>query len=341
MHLRAVTKTYLSVFAAWLSIGGFACGDSTPAPKPADAGERTPDASATELERFSFFVASYVALQELSGSEAGFGGDLRYGETGPGAGLRGADKICSAIAERSLPGSSAKRWRAFLSVNADASGNQVHAIDRIGAGPWYDRRGRLFAASKDDLLHDRPQGIDEAIAHDFPNEDGIPNQRPDVTQAAVDNHDILTGSNTQGRLYGEMATCKDWTSALGDPDSEGRPRVGHSWDRMEADVPMGPRSMQGGPMGPGGMLSDGGIRMPPGGGMFVGGPRGMMFGDGGPIMVGGPNGNGPQQNWMSILDEAGCAAGVNLIQDGPPDAKNPSVGSGGGYGGIYCFALSP
>jgi hypothetical protein len=45
--------------------------------------------------------------------------------------------------------------------------------------------------------------------------------------------------------------------------------------------------------------------------------------------------------WMSALDEAGCAAGVNLVEMGPPNPANPTVGSGGGYGGIYCFALTP
>jgi len=38
----------------------------------------------------------------------GFGGDLRYGETGAGAGLRGADKICATLAEASMPGAGAK-----------------------------------------------------------------------------------------------------------------------------------------------------------------------------------------------------------------------------------------
>jgi hypothetical protein len=46
-------------------------------------------------------------------------------------------------------------------------------------------------------------------------------------------------------------------------------------------------------------------------------------------------------NWMSALDEAGCGAGVNLIEMGPPDLNNATVGSGGGYGGFYCFALTP
>jgi hypothetical protein len=33
--------------------------------------------------------------------------------------------------------------------------------------------------------------------------------------------------------------------------------------------------------------------------------------------------------------------GVSLVEMGPPDPNIPTVGSGGGYGGIYCFALSP
>jgi hypothetical protein len=46
-------------------------------------------------------------------------------------------------------------------------------------------------------------------------------------------------------------------------------------------------------------------------------------------------------NWMSALNEAGCAAGASLVEMGGPMASNPTVGSGGGYGAIYCFALTP
>ncbi len=245
-------------------------------------------------EKFSFFVTSLVALQELSGSAEGFGGDLRFGETGPGAGLRGADKICATIAEKSMPGAGKKPWRAFLSATADENGNQVNAVDRVGEGPWYDRLGRVFAMTKADLLTERPTGIDAAIKDDFPNEDGVPNHQPDPTQEEVDNHDMLTGTNENGQLFSATATCKDWTSAAGDLASEGKPRVGHSW----------PRYMMGGP-----------------------GP--------------GPGGDGSMANWMSSLDESGCAPGVNLIEMGPPNPDSVTVGSGGGYGGFYCFALTP
>jgi hypothetical protein len=236
------------------------------------------------LPRFSFFVTSLRALQDLSGSQVGFGGDLRFGETGPGAGLKGADKICATIAERSLPGAGKKPWRAFLSAVDDGNGMPVHAIDRVGNGPWYDRLGRVFALTKMDLLNTRPANIDPVIKNDFPNEDGVPNHRPDPNQPAVDNHDMLTGSNDQGRLYSQTATCVSWTAKAGNKTVEGRPRVGHSW------------------------------------------PRGT---------------SGPFANWMSSLDESGCAPGVNLIEMGPPNPNSNTVGSGGGYGGFYCFSLVP
>ncbi len=240
-------------------------------------------------EPFSFFVTSLAAMQRLSGSESGFGGDLRYGEAD---GLSGADKICREIAEYSMPGAGAKTWRAFLSVTAGPDGNPVNAIDRIGDGPWYDRLGRLVAANLTDLANTRPVGADPDIVNDLPNEDGVPNHRPDPTQPLVDNHDVLTGTDDQGRLYSNDSgsTCRDWTSSIG---SDGQPRCGHSW-----------------PRGGGG------------GGFDRGGDGGM-------------------ENWMSALDEAGCAAGVNLVETGGPSSRNPTVGSGGGYGGIYCFATDP
>ena len=232
---------------------------------------------------FSFFVTSLRALQRLSGSPAGFGGDLRFGQSD---GLKGADEICRRIAETSMPGAGAKGWRAFLSVTKGPDGKPVHAIDRVGEGPWYDRLGRLVARTRGDLAQRRPIG-DLLIVDDLPNEDGVPNHAPDGEK--VDNHDILTGSDEMGHLYSMDwgSTCQDWTSKVG---SAGRPRVGHSWPRR---------------VGPG--------------------PDGRRFGE----------------SWISVLDEAGCAPGVSLVEMGPPDPRVPTVGSGGGYGGFYCLALLP
>jgi hypothetical protein len=241
-------------------------------------------------EKFSFFVTSLKAMVELSKNKDGFGGDLRFGETGDGAGLRGADKICTTIAEKSMPGNN-KTWRAFLSATKGADGNVVNAIERIGEGPWYDRAGRLVAMNLGDLGQVRPQGADEAIINDLPNEDGVPNHEPDPGAGEVDNHDILTGTNEEGKLFGTDVgfTCDDWTSSA----ESGKPHCGHSWPRM-------------------------------------GGPGGGFPGGGG------------LDNWMSALNEAGCAPGAWIVEAGPPGANGTkSVGDGGGYGGIYCFALTP
>lgn len=188
--------------------------------------------------KFSFFITSLKALQDLSKSQNGFGGDFRFGETGPGAGLRGADKLCVTIAERSMPGSGNKGWRAFLSVTSDAYGKQVNAIDRIGQGPWYDRLGRLLAPTLADLKNIRPQNGDPTIRNDLPNEDGVPNHRPDPSVPAVDNHHMVTGSTTSGILKGPTDTCKDWTTSNGSAEN-GTPSCGFAWPRMPSNLTSG------------------------------------------------------------------------------------------------------
>lgn len=168
---------------------------------------------ATTTDKFSFFVTSLAAIRSVSGKQDGFGGDLRFGES---TGLAGADKICTTIAESSMPGSGAKGWRAFLSTTT------VNAIDRVGTGPWYDRKGRLVAQNTQGLLSTRPMG-DNSLINDLPNENGVPN-RAGTGTGMDDNHDTITGTNTSGKWDGG-STCNDWTSATG---SNG-PRVGHSW----------------------------------------------------------------------------------------------------------------
>jgi hypothetical protein len=238
----------------------------------------------TDLAEFSFFITSQEGLYKLaktfSGSDKGFGGDFRYGMTGPGAGLKGADKICGDLAESSMPGAKAKGWRAFLSAVADENGKQVNAIDRIGEGPWYDRLGRLVSKDKTGLLATRPAG-DAEIMDDLPNEFGVPNHRPDPTLPEVDNHLTVTGTNNLGQLYGPDATCEDWTSTTKRPG----PRVGMAWPQA---------------------------------------------------------GGFPLKNWISEWDQTGCEAGFDVDpKTGAGNRNDYSVGKGGGYGGYYCFALTP
>ena len=289
---------------------------------------------------FSFFVTSQARLlalaQAFNGSPKGFGGDLRYGETGPGAGLRGADKICTAIAEASAPGNG-KTWRAFLSATDGGNGNAINAIDRIGSGPWYDRVGRLLANNTAELLNTRPTNANTSIINDLPNEDGVPNH--DALQTGnttnQDNHDILTGTNAQGALYSQTATCGDWTSSVGNASQ--KPHCGHSWPAAGGGtgVPVGLDAGMGVPFG-----FDAGMGVPFGFDAGMGVPLGFDAG------ISGMTGDSTS-NWMSALDEAGCAPGYNLADvnpNGQPSTPGGdgtlTVGSGGGYGGIYCFAFS-
>lgn len=323
-----------------LAMPALACKDSDKQSEEADAQLDASVADDTEKQPFSFFVTSLAAMQRLSNSKDGFGGDLRFGETGPGAGLRGADKICRTIAEDSMPGAGKKEWRAFLStVHGGKDDGPVHAAGRIGKGPWYDRIGRLVSMNLGELIQQRPAAHDD-IKNDLPNEFGVPNHNPDGS-GEVDNHDTLTGSNDKGELFAAdpHATCDDWTKS--EADAADAPRVGHSWPRSFGDF--------GGGMGMGGFG-----RRPPGsgdGGIPPGPPRGGFpgFGDGG-VPPGAPPGGfpgfgdlgaGDMANWMSALNEAGCGASAKVVENGPPWESDPTVGSGGGYGGIYCFALTP
>ena len=115
----------------------------------------------------------------------------------------------------------------------------------------------------------------------------------------VDNHQTLTGSGIDGRLYKqqagtggrssasmacgmgeewtpEKATCWDWTNK----EPQGCPRVGHSWPRQGSGI-----------------------------------------------------------NWISVWNEAGCAPGGVLEDVFPMGETVRNVGSFGGYGGWYCFAV--
>ncbi|MCA9528227.1 MAG: hypothetical protein KC549_18210, partial [Myxococcales bacterium] len=152
-------------------------------------------------------------------SQDGFGGDF--------GGLEGADGICQALAES--VGQGDKTWRAFLSATQGPDGQPVHAIERIGAGPWHDANGRLIAENIEGLLSgDRPAGDAAAVA-DLPDEYGVP------TSVLGDAHDVVTGSNAQGRLFANNgnATCNDWTSADGAVGRNGL-MCGHSFPRMSA-----------------------------------------------------------------------------------------------------------
>ena len=137
--------------------------------------------------------------------------------TGNLGGLAGADATCQRLA--TAAGHGGRTWRAYLSVERDASNNNqpTNARDRIGTGPWYNANLALVANTVAELhsrtgdaalfLDERRQRINgQWTGSPTPNE-----------------HDILTGSNADGTLFAG-STCADWTSGSGGDAS----RVGHS-----------------------------------------------------------------------------------------------------------------
>jgi hypothetical protein len=180
----------------------------------------------------------FAAAQAFNGSTKGWGGDFRYGT---GDGLTGADKLCTEIAKAAMP-ANCRTWKAFLSTST------VNAISRVGSGPWYDRLNRLIASNLTQLVAVRPGGITvSTILNNLPNEDGTPHHNEEASctnvNSCADNHDVLTGSDTDGKVCtsstcsgGGMGgggtsitdyTCKGWT--LGTSTSGIAPRVGHTW----------------------------------------------------------------------------------------------------------------
>ena len=231
-----------------------------------DAAAGGADAVTTDanLARFSFFVTSMQTMIDQSGNPLGFGGDL--------GGLAGADSICQVAA--TAVGAGDRTWRAFLSTYND--GAPVHAIDRVGAGPWYDRNDRLIALDRAGLLEYRPAGEVQAV-NDLADEHGRP------LSDYGDSHDVLTGTYADGQLLGTGGheNCDDWTNAttaVGQGSAtHGGLGLGHAW------------------------------------------PARSGFG------------------WIYAHEGHGCAPGINLVQNGAGEGN--TVGQGGGWGAIYCFAL--
>ena len=170
---------------------------------------------AKERSKTTFFVTSVGP---------GKGGDL--------GGLKGADAWCQKLAAEA--GAGDHTWRAYLSATK-ANGKPILARDRIGKGPWFNAKGVKIASSVDDLhseaaLTGKANSLDEK-GQAVKGRGDSPNQ-----------HDIMTGSLTDGRLAPPVAsplpanapagtpapvappnlTCNNWTSS-----GESRTMVGH------------------------------------------------------------------------------------------------------------------
>ena len=137
-------------------------------------------------------------------------------------GLAGADRHCQALA--TAAGAGAKTWHAYLSASASGGQPAVNARDRIGSGPWYSAKGARIAQNVGDLHGDT---IEQARLGNNINKTTAISEKGEPIKGVGDTpnqHDILTGSQTDGRAYTDGAdhTCGNWTSG-----AAGTAQLGH------------------------------------------------------------------------------------------------------------------
>lgn len=187
---------------------------AAPAPQGQGRGAQTPPPP------MSFFITS---------TPIGKGGNL--------GGLAGADAHCQTLA--TAAGAGGRTWRAYLSTQG---ANAVNARDRIGKGPWHNVKGQIVAR---DVEHLHGDTLELArLGNQLHRVTALTEKGDRVTGAGdtPNQHDILTGSQTDGRAYpeGKDLTCNNWTSAdagnaqVGHHDRAGGPGV--SWNSVHASA---------------------------------------------------------------------------------------------------------
>jgi uncharacterized protein DUF1554 len=154
----------------------------------------------------SFFVTS-VGL--------GKGADL--------GGLAGADAHCQQLA--AAVGGGNKTWRAYLSTQVRPGQPAVNARERIGTGPWYNSKRVPISETQSELHGDT---LIEAQRGSNLFKQTALNEKGEVVNGFGDmpnRHDMLTGSQPDGRAYTDNAdhTCNNWTSS-----GMGSAQLGHS-----------------------------------------------------------------------------------------------------------------
>jgi len=137
-------------------------------------------------------------------------------------GLAGADAHCQALAAAAGRGSAT--WHAYLSTQGPTA---VNARDRIGNGPWYNARGQRVSQNVAELHGDTIEQarVGNALGKMF----SLTEKNTPVNGVGdtPNQHDILTGSMSDGRAYTDSAdhTCSNFTSAA---DGRGSAQLGHS-----------------------------------------------------------------------------------------------------------------
>jgi hypothetical protein len=191
------TPSILAAFTLLLLMGSYLVLAQQPA-APQGRGAQAPP------QPMSFFVTS-----------VGKGDGANYG------GVAGADAYCQTVAASAGRGSAT--WHAYVSTQGPGA---VNARDRIGNGPWYNARGGRIAQNVGELHGDT---IDQARMGNVLGKQFSLTEKNTVVNGIGDTpnqHDILTGSQSDGRAYTDSMdhTCSNYTS---NADGRGSVQLGH------------------------------------------------------------------------------------------------------------------
>src|ERR1700730_3971462 len=138
-------------------------------------------------------------------------------------GLAGADAHCQKLA--AAVGAGNRTWHAYLSTQGP---NAVNARDRIGNGPWYNQTGRGGPIAQN-VAQLHGDTLDQARLGNNVSRSTVLTEKGTTINGVGDNpnqHDMLTGSQPDGRAYTDSAdhTCNNWTS---NTDGSGSAQLGH------------------------------------------------------------------------------------------------------------------
>jgi len=196
-------RVFRAVMLAVLTVSGMVFAQQPAAPPAQPAAAQQP---ATPPPPISFFVTSVG-----KGDGANLGG------------LAGADAHCQALA--AAAGAGNRQWHAYLSASASGTQPAVNARDRIGQGPWYNGKSATPVAKNVADLHG--DTLDAArLGNNLSRTTALTEKGEAIPGAGStpNQHDVLTGSQTDGRAYTDGAdhTCSNWTS-----NNTGAAQVGH------------------------------------------------------------------------------------------------------------------
>lgn len=122
-------------------------------------------------------------------------------------GLAGADRFCQTLAKEA--GADDRSWRAYLSTSFQDK-PAVNAGDRIGAGPWYNAKGKLVARGPADLHATSRLSTELALT-----------EKGDVV-ASLPAATVATGSLPNGTAA-VGKNCRNWTASVDEQTAGGDP----------------------------------------------------------------------------------------------------------------------